>query len=320
MIAAALREIARKVPLRIALAFIGLVVVLAVNISIIVSARRRDEGAREPSPSASNVGSEPVESELSDPPELAAKHPVAEDGPPAAQASAEPPKPQSPYRTVFDAAARSCSTSTVDGLSRQIIAQSRCVDAGAFVPLPKRKNLIAASHVFLYFDRAARDELVAVLDEHPDRTMTVNSALRTVVQQYMVNRWAAQKRCGVQMATLPGESNHESGLALDIREAKLWRRALEDHGFRWLGPKDRVHFDYKRAPASSHTNADVTAFQQLWNRNHPDDPIAETGRYNAATEQRLKKAPPNGFALGADCKKADVVVRGGGGASRVRAK
>ena len=160
-----------------------------------------------------------------------------------------------------------------------------------------------------------------MLDEHPDQTMTINSALRTVAQQYMVRRWATQKRCGVQLATRPGESNHESGLALDIREVKLWRRALESHGFRWLGAKDRVHFDYRRAPAATHSNADVAAFQQLWNRNHPDDPIADTGRYTAATEARLKKAPANGFELGADCEKTDVVVRGGGGgASRIRAR
>ncbi|NUO52818.1 MAG: hypothetical protein HOV80_28570 [Polyangiaceae bacterium] len=310
---------ARRISFRLGLAFGALVVVLAVNVGLIVSARR-SEGPRVEMPQPTPTGSATTAPESFDPPPLVAKHAAPEEPSPVADSSAEPPKAESRYRTVFDAADRSCSTSTVDGLSRQIISPSRCVDAGAVVPLPTRANLIAAPHVFLYFDKAARDELVAVLDEHPKRTMTINSALRTVAQQYMVRRWAAQKRCGVQMATPPGESNHESGLALDIREVKLWRRSLEEHGFRWLGSKDRVHFDYKREPASTHTNADVTAFQQLWNRNHPEDPIADNGRYTAATEERLKKAPPNGFALGADCRKTDAVSRGGGGSSRARGR
>jgi hypothetical protein len=48
----------------------------------------------------------------------------------------------------------------------------------------------------------------------------------------------------------------------------------------------------------------VLAFQKLWNRNHQEDAISEDGRYSPATEQRLKKAPPGGFPLGASCAKA----------------
>ena len=195
----------------------------------------------------------------------------------------------------------SCSTESVDGLSRQIIEQARCIKPNEFAPLPKRTNLVMAPNVYPYLELGARDHLLRALDAHKGMTMTINSALRTVAQQYLVSHWSLSKICGVQMATRPGESNHEIGTALDIKEAASWRPALEAQDFKWLGASDRVHFDYK--PAPTHAATDVLAFQKLWNRNHKDDVISESGRFDAATEQRLKKAPPSGFALGASCAK-----------------
>jgi len=266
------------------------------------------------------------ESEAATPPEvlrhfaLASRAlPPSEEAPPAGPGSDdaylddEPaaPAPKEPKRagTVHQASARSCSTSSVDGLSRQIIAQARCIDAHAFVPVPARPNLVARSHVFLYMEASARDRLISVLDAHPDRTMTVNSSLRTVAQQYLVWRWAASKRCGVQLATPPGESNHETGLALDILDASKWRSALEASDFHWLGAIDKVHFDYKGNSALPH-NLDVMAFQQLWNRVHPEDTIEETGRYSAATEQRLKQSPAAGFPVEPRCDQAHATALG----------
>ncbi|MFZ5897003.1 MAG: M15 family metallopeptidase [Myxococcota bacterium] len=222
------------------------------------------------------------------------------DSEPARKKKKQPPH----FGSVQEAAARSCSTASVDGLSRQIIEQGRCINPKAFVPLPSRPNLVIGEHVFPYLEASARDRLVRVLDSRRNGTMTINSALRTVAQQYLVWRWSASKRCGVQLATPPGESNHETGLALDIAEQAEWRALLEAHDFHWLGAIDRVHFDYKgntSSPASQRAT-DVLAFQQLWNRNNPNDLIAETGRYNSETEQRLKKAPADGFAIGLACK------------------
>ena len=131
--------------------------------------------------------------------------------------------------------------------------------------------------------------------------MTINSALRTVAQQYLVWRWAARRRCGVPLATPPGDSNHETGLALDIAEEAAWRPALEAQNFKWLGASDKVHFDYKGANVSKGVATDVLAFQILWNKNHPDDKIAQDGRYTPATEEKLKQAPPDGFRNGPSC-------------------
>ena len=212
------------------------------------------------------------------------------------------PAPPKHFATVQEAALGSCSTESVDGLSRQIIEQARCIKPNDFVALPKRPNLIMKPQVFPYLEMAARDHLLKALDAHPKQNMTINSALRTVAQQYLVSHWAATRICGVQLATRPGESNHEIGSALDIAEAGTWRPALEAQQFRWLGSSDRVHFDYKGDNAPPRTATDVLAFQKLWNKNHTDDPIPENGQYGPPTEQRLKKSPPSGFPLGSSCR------------------
>lgn len=217
------------------------------------------------------------------------------------QRRAKPRTVPSRPSTVKDAAARSCSTSSVEGLSKQIIAQSRCINPDAFVGVPDRPNLTKKPGVFLYLTAPARRHLLAALDAVPDRTLIVNSALRTLAQQYLLSRWGRDHRCGVQLAASPGTSNHESGLALDISHPEEFRSILEAHGFRWLGKKDRVHFDYAGAGAVAHNAVDVLAFQQLWNRNHPEDPIFANGRYTAQTERRLVKSPAAGFSKGAHC-------------------
>jgi MYXO-CTERM domain-containing protein len=90
-------------------------------------------------------------------------------------------------------------------------------------------------------------------------------------------------------------------LAIDIQQYNTWRPILESHGFAWLGAGDPVHFDYVGPGAVNHTGVDVRAFQQLWNRNNPGDPIAEDGIYGPQTEARIKASPAEGFAMGADC-------------------
>lgn len=207
--------------------------------------------------------------------------------------------------TVLEAVSAGCSTASVDGLSRQIIAEGRCIDPDAFAPVPSRKNLTVGSQVFLYLEAPARDALLRVLDANPSKTLVVNSALRTIAQQFLLSKWGATKKCGVELAAVPGESNHESGLALDVREPGTWRPLLEPAGFRWLGPTDKVHFDYRGPGSVDHTGKDVLAFQRLWNRNHADDPINLTGHFDAETEARMKKSPPGGFPIGAKCGKPE---------------
>lgn len=209
------------------------------------------------------------------------------------------PLPRSPKAheeniTVQVAAARSCSTSSVDGLSQQLIAEMRSLAPQDLTQIPDRPNLTVDRSAFLFLEANARKALVAALDSNRSRTMRLNSAFRTLAQQYLVSEWAAAKRCGVTLAASPGTSNHETGLAIDLAEPQTWRKTLEAHGFRWMGKADPVHFDYV-GRTSRRKNLDVLAFQRLWNRHHGDDMIAEDGQFGASTRERLRKAPARGF-------------------------
>ena len=129
--------------------------------------------------------------------------------------------------------------------------------------------------------------------------------LRTVAQQFLLYDWYQTKRCGIKLAAVPGQSNHQSGLAIDISSPRRWRKRLQRGGFRWLGKRDRWHFDYvgskKRRP-SKNKGLDIRAFQRLWNRNHPAEAIAEDGGWGDSTEDALRRAPADGFRLGPNCQ------------------
>ena len=78
-----------------------------------------------------------------------------------------------------------------------------------------------------------------------------------------------------------------------------WVATFEANGWAHDVPGDPVHFDHSSSPDIR--GADVLAFQRLWNRNAPDDPIAEDGAYGPMTEQRVQRAPAEGFGIGAIC-------------------
>ncbi len=209
--------------------------------------------------------------------------------------------------TVEQAMNQGCSTAAIKPLSQQIIDEMMCMSPNGFVEVPSRPNLALQPGVFPYLIKPARDRLVAALDANPSKTMTVNSMFRTVGQQYMLRRWKDQGRCSIKAAANPGNSNHETGLAIDINSNASWRSALESRGFDWFGSGDPPHFDYFGPGAVSQKGLDVEAFQRLWNRNHPNDKIDEDGVWGPMTRDRLKKSPAKGFDIGATCNDPDPV-------------
>ena len=207
--------------------------------------------------------------------------------------------------TVAQAAASSCGTASVKGLSYQIIEEGNCIEPGAFAPLTLPSNASAGENVFLYIQQPARDKLLSVLKANPNKSLSINSMLRTIAQQYLLWNWYQTGSCGITLAAKPGNSNHETGLAMDVQEYSSWKTIFENNGLRWLGASDPWHFDWVGAGAVDHRGLDILAFQKLWNRNNPNDKIAEDGAWGPGTESRMKKSPANGFAVGAVC--------GGGG-------
>lgn len=219
--------------------------------------------------------------------------------------TAEPDEPlgeASQAQTVGQAANNECSTGSVRGLSLQIIEQGNCIEPGAFTEVPDLGNVTFGENVFPFLEEPARDALVNAL-ESSGMSITFNSMLRTVAQQYLLYRWDQQGRCGISIAASPGNSNHETGLAFDTSQYSAWRSILENNGFRWFGSGDAVHFDYVGPGAVDHRGVDVKAFQQLWNMNHPDDLIDEDGLWGPQTENRMQQSPAEGFAIGPDCSR-----------------
>ena len=91
--------------------------------------------------------------------------------------------------TVSQAAANSCSTSAVKGLSFQIIEEGNCDKPGAFSPVVLPANASASSNVNLFLEQPARDKLLSALKANPNKSLTINSMLRTVAQQYLLYNW-----------------------------------------------------------------------------------------------------------------------------------
>ena len=203
--------------------------------------------------------------------------------------------------TVSEAVTAGCATAQVLGLSLQIVARGNCIAPGAYVFVPDAANVTFGGSVLRYLEAPARDALSTALESDPGLSMQVNSLLRTVAQQFLLYSWYLAGQCGIGLAAVPGGSNHETGLAIDLSPSDSWRPTMTAAGFSWLGASDPVHFDYAGADAVDYRGVDVLAFQQLWNENHPDDPIAEDGDYGPQTEARLTLSPADGFPVATGC-------------------
>jgi len=179
-----------------------------------------------------------------------------------------------------------CTTSGFEGLSEQLVRSHLCAFPGSvaeFAPYPGITLTSGRVHPL------ATSETVAALHAAADRSpLSVNSAFRTLVQQY-----ALYHEGGCGLAAVPGNSNHQTGRAVDLGNYGAALSAMTGAGCVHPYPSsDPVHFD---CPGPDMRAASVLVFQQLWNHNHPEDPIAEDGLYGPQTESRMGRSPAGGF-------------------------
>ena len=201
------------------------------------------------------------------------------------------------YATVTSYTTTSCSTAVVIGLSKQIADEVGCANPNSLTKFTAGGNLqITSNAVLPYLSAQGKQDL---MDVAATRLVQVNSAFRTVAQQYLLYRWFQLGRCGITAAATPGNSNHESGRALDLANYSSLVSPMGAQGWSHTVPGDPVHFDHLSSPDIR--GRDVLAFQKLWNRNHPNDLIAEDGDYGPATESRLRSSPAEGFPIGPGC-------------------
>lgn len=216
---------------------------------------------------------------------------------------------------VQDAIDGYCTTAVLRGLSEQLIEEVECMRPGTMDRIDSISGLWLGSAALPYLQTRAAESLQDVVWR--GGSMGVNSTLRSLAQQYLLYEWYLAGRCGISLAASPGRSNHESGLAVDTSEYVERRWAFESEGWAWLGWSDPVHFDYLGSGTVNLSGLSVLAFQRLWNREHPQDPISEDGVYGAQTRTRLARAPVAGFGAGTSCSVVEEEVAASLGAIEV---
>ena len=202
--------------------------------------------------------------------------------------------------SVGTAVNQACSTAVVRGLATQLVEEIECLRPNTTTKIEGLPgvSLATGAQAVPYLQKPAAEAMLAA-QKARGVTLTINSGLRTLPQQYLLYRWYQTGRCGIGLAAKPGTSNHESAVAIDVADSAAWRTALTNKNFRWLGASDPVHYDYVGPGAVNLRGLSVKAFQRLWNRNHPEDAIGEDGSYGTETEKRLARSPIGGFEKGA---------------------
>lgn len=187
----------------------------------------------------------------------------------------------------------------LDGLNHQLIAEQNCIRPNALVSFAGAPGISIGSGIYPFLEPAAADGLKAAAQQ---TTLDVTSAFRTLAEQYLLYGWYQSGQCGITLAAVPGNSNHETGTAVDLGNYGAALSAMEGHGWTHSYPSsDPVHYDYTAGGTVDLRAESVLAFQKLWNVNNPKDMIAEDGSYGPITEARVAAAPATGFPIGTTC-------------------
>jgi murein L,D-transpeptidase YcbB/YkuD len=196
---------------------------------------------------------------------------------------------------------RNVDTGRVSGLSRQIIAQMNTLANGILISFESLPGIEGSgASLNLYLQAGAKESLRAALREgiakQPNLKMTINSAYRTVAQQHILYQVFQRDPKLIPLASKPGNSNHENGLAIDVNNYNAWKPYLTAHGWHWLGGNDPVHFS-EPSGRDDVKKLGIAAFQALWNQYHPDDSMTVDGSFGAQTAAKMDSAPIGGFGL-----------------------
>ena len=181
------------------------------------------------------------------------------------------------------------STAVVNGLSQQLIYQLQLIVPDAFVNFSDL-NVDLQDAAFPYVQSPGKQALQRAIQDR-GQTMQVSSAYRTLAQQMLLYNDRINNSNPVAP---PGASNHQTGLAIDIVDARDWEPYLIQYG--WIPLEgDEPHFDYIGSDTIDLRSQSILAFQQLWNQNHPNETISEDGGFGSQTEDALNRSPAPGF-------------------------
>ncbi|WP_017302028.1 peptidoglycan-binding protein [Nodosilinea nodulosa] len=181
------------------------------------------------------------------------------------------------------------STAVANGLSQQLIYQINLITPNALVSFDDL-NVELGNAAYPFVPPEGKEGLRKAIEARGTK-LVVNSAYRTIAQQFLLYNWRGNNSNPVAK---PGTSNHQSGLALDINDRSGWLQFLQPQGWQPLAG-DPPHVDYKGGGAKDLRQATILAFQVLWNKNNPNDKLTEDGAYGNETGKRLGMSPAVGF-------------------------
>lgn len=137
-----------------------------------------------------------------------------------------------------------CDTGLIKGLSLQIIDELNLLVANALVDFSDLFVDVEGQQINAFLQPKAKQALEQAIKERGTR-LIINSAYRTVAQQFLIRLQYEAGRCGITAAAHPGASNHEGGLALDVEDPDGWEPFFERYGWKRLGRDfDYPHFDF----------------------------------------------------------------------------
>jgi Putative peptidoglycan binding domain/D-alanyl-D-alanine carboxypeptidase len=200
-------------------------------------------------------------------------------------------------------ATKKVDTGKVQGLSRQIIAETNNILTGVLLNFEDLPGLALSSeaHLNYFLQSGPKESLRSILrqgfSKKPGLRMKINSAYRTVAQQHVLRQiYERGHRNLIPLAARPGRSNHEDGLAIDVDNYGDWKSLLLSNGWEWQGASDPVHF-YHDSGRDDIGDLGVKAFQRLWNRYNPNDQMTVDGDFGEQSAVRMNKAPIDGFVI-----------------------
>ena len=193
------------------------------------------------------------------------------------------------------------STGILKGLNDQLLAELQVIASGKLVDISGLNVSLGSGAIPFVGGLTAKAKLEAAITAH-GVTLHINSAYRTFAQQFLLFREKnfGTAGCGITAVARPGASNHESGLALDIKNPLTWKPFLQAQDWRHFDPKDLPHYDFIGG-GTDLRSLGIMAFQSLWNKHNPTDRIDVDGALllprwqDSETIKRLLKTPIDGF-------------------------
>eukprot|EP00118_Oscarella_pearsei_P021009 m.233549 g.233549 ORF g.233549 m.233549 type:complete len:2254 (+) comp40090_c2_seq1:205-6966(+) len=192
-----------------------------------------------------------------------------------------------------------CTLSEARGLAQQIADQTLCNSPLLLSELSSDSNFCVQNEVFPYFLYEAHLSLRERINPSLQKSFTVTEGMQPLVFQFIRQKWGERRLCGLDEAVPVGTGAFDRGNALAVTETDKLIKLLPT--VKWKISSARTYIKFFEN-SSDIVEAQLRAFQQLWNVNNPKMPIPVDGVLSQTTIKALLKSPAKGFASGAQCR------------------